>query len=30
MQFTEAAPILEHLTRFLEFYSPGVQPVASA
>ncbi len=23
MQFTEAQPILEHLTRFLEFYSPG-------
>ena len=23
MQFTEAEPILEHLTRFLEFYSPG-------
>ena len=23
MQFTEAAPILEHLTTFLEFYSPG-------
>jgi len=23
MQFTEAAPILEHLTRFLELYSPG-------
>ena len=22
MQFTEAAPILDHLTRFLEFYSP--------
>lgn len=22
MQFTEAGPILEHLTRFLEFYSP--------
>jgi len=24
MQFTEAAPILEHLTRFLELYSPSV------
>jgi tRNA-dihydrouridine synthase B len=23
MQFTEAGPILEHLTRFLEHYSPG-------
>ena len=23
MQFTEAGPILEHLARFLEFYSPG-------
>lgn len=23
MQFTEAQPILDHLTRFLEFYSPG-------
>jgi tRNA-dihydrouridine synthase B len=23
MQYTEAAPILDHLTRFLEFYSPG-------
>jgi tRNA-dihydrouridine synthase len=23
MQFTEAAAVLEHLTRFLEFYSPG-------
>lgn len=23
MQFTEAAPILDHLTKFLEFYSPG-------
>ena len=23
MQFTEAEPILEHLTRFLELYSPG-------
>jgi len=22
MQFTEAAPILEHLTKFLELYSP--------
>jgi tRNA-dihydrouridine synthase B len=26
MQFTEAAPILEHLTRFLELYSPRPQP----
>jgi tRNA-dihydrouridine synthase B len=25
MQFTEAMPILEHLTRFLELYSPAVQ-----
>jgi tRNA-dihydrouridine synthase B len=24
MQFTEAAPILDHLTRFMEFYSPGM------
>ena len=23
MQFTEAEPILQHLTRFMEFYSPG-------
>jgi len=30
MQFTEAAPILEHLTRFLELYSPGVQPEVPA
>lgn len=27
MQFTEAGPILEHLTRFLEHYSPGVSAV---
>jgi tRNA-dihydrouridine synthase B len=27
MQFTEAAPILEHLTRFLELYSPQSLPV---
>jgi len=26
MQFTEAAPIFEHLTKFLELYSPGLQP----
>jgi tRNA-dihydrouridine synthase B len=26
MQFTEAQPILEHLTRFLEFYSPEGSP----
>ena len=26
MQFTEAAPILDHLTRFLELYSPRPQP----
>lgn len=26
MQFTEAAPILDHLTRFLEFYSPASHP----
>src|SRR5512140_332185 len=25
MQFTEAAPIFEHLTKFLELYSPGVE-----
>lgn len=25
MQFTEAAPILDHLTRFLELYSPGIR-----
>jgi tRNA-dihydrouridine synthase B len=30
MQFTEAAPILEHLTRFLEFYSPGSPERVSA
>jgi tRNA-dihydrouridine synthase B len=30
MQFTEAEPILEHLTRFLELYSPGAQPAGSA
>jgi len=24
MQFTEAAPVLEHLTKFLELYSPAV------
>jgi tRNA-dihydrouridine synthase B len=24
MQFTQAEPIFEHLTRFLEFYSPGL------
>lgn len=29
MQFTEAAPIFDHLTRFLELYSPGA-PVAGA
>jgi len=27
MQFTEAAPILEHLTKFLELYSPRPEPV---
>ncbi|HTY57687.1 MAG TPA: tRNA dihydrouridine synthase DusB [Bacteroidota bacterium] len=27
MQFTEAAPILDHLTKFLELYSPRPQPV---
>ena len=27
MQFTEASSILEHLTRFLEFYSPSTEPV---
>lgn len=26
MQFTEAAPIFEHLTKFLELYSPRLQP----
>jgi tRNA-dihydrouridine synthase B len=26
MQFTEAAPIFEHLTKFLELYSPRPQP----
>ena len=26
MQFTEAAPILDHLTKFLELYSPRPQP----
>jgi tRNA-dihydrouridine synthase B len=26
MQFTEAEPILEHLTRFLEYYSPSGSP----
>ena len=26
MQFTEAAPILDHLTRFLQLYSPQPQP----
>ena len=26
MQFTEAAPILDHLTRFLELYSPHPEP----
>ncbi len=25
MQFTEAAPILDHLTKFLEFYSPRLE-----
>ncbi len=30
MQFTEAAPILEHLTRFMEFYSPGSELVPAA
>jgi tRNA-dihydrouridine synthase B len=30
MQFTEAEPIFEHLTRFLELYSPGAQPDDSA
>jgi tRNA-dihydrouridine synthase B len=25
MQFTEAAPILDHLTKFLEFYSPPLE-----
>jgi nifR3 family TIM-barrel protein len=29
MQFTEAAPILEHLTKFLELYSPGAQAVTA-
>ena len=27
MQFTEAQPILEHLTKFLELYSPGLENV---
>jgi tRNA-dihydrouridine synthase B len=27
MQFTEAAPILDHLTKFLELYSPRPEPV---
>jgi tRNA-dihydrouridine synthase B len=30
MQFTEAAPILEHLTRFLDFYSPAALPPPEA
>jgi tRNA-dihydrouridine synthase B len=30
MQFTEAAPILEHLTRFLDFYSPATSPPPEA
>ena len=30
MQFTEAAPILEHLTRFLELYSPAPASAAPA
>jgi len=30
MQFTEAAPIFEHLTRFLELYSPGVPSTSTA
>lgn len=29
MQFTEAGPILDHLTRFLEHYSPGCAPAES-
>jgi tRNA-dihydrouridine synthase B len=29
MQFTEAAPIFEHLTKFLELYSPRPQPTLS-
>jgi nifR3 family TIM-barrel protein len=29
MQFTEAAPIFEHLTKFLELYSPRPQPALS-
>ena len=28
MQFTEAAPILDHLTRFLELYSPAAAPAS--
>jgi tRNA-dihydrouridine synthase B len=30
MQFTEAAPILEHLTKFLELYSPAATPPEAA
>jgi tRNA-dihydrouridine synthase B len=30
MQFTEAAPILEHLTKFLDLYSPGAAPPSQA
>jgi tRNA-dihydrouridine synthase B len=30
MQFTEAEPIFEHLTRFLELYSPGYQTASPA
>jgi tRNA-dihydrouridine synthase B len=30
MQFTEAAPILEHLTRFLDLYSPAAVPPPGA
>ncbi len=29
MQFTEAAPILDHLTKFLELYSPGAEMAAA-
>jgi tRNA-dihydrouridine synthase len=30
MQFTEAAPILDHLSRWLELYAPGSTPVPQA
>ncbi len=30
MQFTEATPILEHLTKFMELYSPGSELVTAA